>query len=177
MKFIAQFIGILFAALLSSTPASATVIYKFDFTNLMNVQSGTGADFSIVLTYSDYVQSTGMAAIPGPAQATTLGYSVLYAGANNKGWWGFDDDTSASISDATYYYGGLSFLFSMMFPQPDYLSTPGVYAGYIGGNAPSAFSGSALLTITDTSAVPEPGTLALVGLALAGLAASRRRMR
>ena len=37
------------------------------------------------------------------------------------------------------------------------------------------FNGSASLTITDTNAVPEPGTLALASLALVGIAATRRR--
>ena len=43
------------------------------------------------------------------------------------------------------------------------------------GNAPTYFNGSASLTITDTNAVPEPGTLALASLALVGIAATRRR--
>ncbi len=175
MKFTPLAIGILCTALLTA-PASAAVIYKFDFSNLSGVQSGTGNDFSITLTYSDYVQTSSMTPITGPAQSTTLGYSVLYTGTNSIGWWGFDDDGSASIENGFYSFGSgsqyLSFLFEPAPYQSNYYSTPGVYIGSVSGNAPSYFNGSAQLTITQ---VPEPGTLALTGLALAGLAASRRR--
>jgi hypothetical protein len=166
--------GVLAGILLLATSAHASIIYKFDFTGLIGVTGGTGADFSITLTYSDYVTTTGMAPAPGAPLATSLGYPVAYAGTNNSGQWGFDDDTSSSISDSGFFFGGESFLFSPFF-HSGYFTAPGIFAGSVLGNAPSIFSGSATLTIIDTSVIPEPATLALLGLGLAGLGFARRK--
>ena len=57
--------GVLAGLLLLATSAHASIIYKFDFTGLIGVTGGTGADFSITLTYSDYVTTTGMCGASG----------------------------------------------------------------------------------------------------------------
>jgi hypothetical protein len=167
--------SVLAGILLLATSAHASIIYKFDFTGLTGVTGGTGGDFSITLTYSDYVTTTGMAPAPGAPFATSLGYPVAYAGTNNSGQWGFDDDTSSSISDSGFSFGGESFLFLPSPGHPGYFTAPGIFAGSVLGNAPFAFSGSATLTIIDTSVIPEPATLALLGLGLAGLGFARRK--
>lgn len=170
-------IGALCVAFFFSTPALATVIYKFDFSNLYFefYPGGPGPDFTISLPYDDYVHTTGMTEISGPAFPTTLGYSVAFAGTNPMGWWGFDNDGSAVINDTSFSFGAgsefLSFLFEPSPYQSTYYGAPSVIIGSVSGNAPTAFRGSAKLTI---SLVPEPGTLPLVGLAMVGLAVTRR---
>jgi len=166
--------GVLAALLLLASSAHASVTYRFDFTGLTGVTGGTGANFSITLTYANYVTTTGMAPAPGAPFSTTLGYPVAYAGTNNLGWWGFDDNTASVLNDAGFSFAGNSFLF---FPSAlsGYFTAPGIFAGIVEGNAPTSFFGGALLTITDTRTVPEPATLALLGIGLAGVGFSRRK--
>ena len=61
---------------------------------------------------------------------------------------------------------------------PDgFFTAPGIFAGMVQGNAPFSFEGDAHLTITDISAVSEPGALWLLGIALISIRFMRRRQR
>ena len=158
-----------------SFPAHAVIIYQFDFTDLTGVTGGSGADFRLALTFPDYVTTIAMAPIPGPPIPTTLGYPVRFAGTNLVGMWGFDDDTNSEITDVGFGFGGESFLFVPSVTPDGFFTAPGIFAGMVQGNAPFSFEGDALLTITDTLAVSEPGVLWLLGIALISLRFMRRR--
>jgi hypothetical protein len=159
--------------------AHSAVVYQFSFNGLSGVSTGSGADFSITLTYDNYVTTTGMQAlaVTDTGSQASLGYPVAFAGTNNQGWWGFDDSLGSFISDFSYSYGGTSFLFTPTVNPGGYFSAPGVYAGRVAGNAPGAFDGSATLTIRETGAVPVPASVSLVLLGLAGVAAARAGRR
>lgn len=167
------------ALLVLSATASGSVVYQFSFTGLSGVSGGTGADFGITLTYPTYVTTTGMVLAPGgPFSASTasLGYPVAYAGTNNIGFWGFDDNTGSNLTDGGFGFDAASFLFIPSVPNAGYFTTPGTFGGSVVGNAPSSFSGSAVLTIRESGgSVPEPMPLALVALGLVALAATRLR--
>lgn len=154
------------ALILFSATSRAAVMYDFAFSDINNGY----ADFSISLTYSDYVTSTGMAAAPNAPHATPFGYSVNYAGTNIHGSWGFDDDTGSVIDDGGFSFGGDAFYFSNLDANP-YVTVAGIYNGILAG--PSIF-GTVVLTVTDVP-VPEPSIIALFAIGIFGIGYARRR--
>ena len=89
MKFTRLASSALCAALLSAAPASASIIYKFDFTNLTNVQSGTGQRFQ------HHADLFGLRSDDrhGAHRRSSTAYDTgllcgLYAGTSSIGWWG-----------------------------------------------------------------------------------------
>ncbi len=176
----AKLIAVLALLVLITVPARAVVIYQFDFFDLAG-GGNTYADFSIELTYADYVTTTGMMPLATGPHATSLGYDVLFAGTNSNGAWGFDNDSNSVLEDCCFSFGGDSFFYQPIPSAVDYFTAPGAFAGIVYGNAGSplaVFDGSVLLTIIDTTVtttVPLPASLSLVGLGLAGLLAWRRR--
>jgi hypothetical protein len=162
------------ACIAVAAPASANIVYDFSFKGLSNGD----ADFSLEVVSPTYLTTSGLAALPG-ALPTSLGYDVLNFGTNNIGWFGFSN-SGGSLGDGGFGYSSTSFLYTPAVNHPGYITAPGVYAGDVNGNAPFAFSGSATLTVTDTSltgSVPEPmtWTLMIAGFGLAGVALRRRR--
>lgn len=164
--------------LFTCASAFASVQYRFDFTDLNSPGLGSYADFHIVLTYDDFVRTTGMAPIAGPAQPTSLSYDIVRAGTNRLGWWAFDEGTSATITDDQLSAGFLSFGYFPGFLFNDFITDTGVYPGQIVGNAifdrrqRIFFEGVATLTISE---IAEPGSLALILIAGSMVLVARRR--
>ncbi|VAW14734.1 hypothetical protein MNBD_BACTEROID05-118 [hydrothermal vent metagenome] len=165
------------SALVLSTSVNAAIIYQFDFTNLSGFYYGTVEEFSVSLSYPDVVTTSGMSAL---VSTPLTYYPVSYAGTNNRGWWGFDDDEDSSMTDDIFIYSEKSFLFR---PDNDlwlggYLTVPGTYVGSVNGNYfNNFFYGDALLTITDTNTVPIPAAVWLFGSGLIGLVGFARRKK
>lgn len=176
MKRLVRLLSIVLS-LMAPTITLAGVTYTFDFTDINSQNLLTPdpkPDFSITLTYPGFVTTTGLSPIEGGPLPTSLGYSIITAGSNSLGWWGFADNTIANFdSHEGFGFVGGSFLF-----QPNtvdsYFTAPGTYAGYVSGNDPTAFQGNATLTITETG-VPEPPTIWLLSVGLAAIAVSQRR--
>lgn len=174
-------------SLIAPTITLASITYSFDFTN---INSGTNApepnskpDFSLTLTYPGFVTMTGLFAIEGSPLPTTLGYSVIGAGTNSLGWWGFADNTVNTMTNAGFGFFDQSFLFEPVSWTTAYFTSPGTFAGTVIGNdvydsndynGYAAFNGNATLTISGI-AVPEPSTGWLLIVGLVGILVSRRR--
>jgi len=163
-------------ALSTAIPAQAAVNYVFDFFDL-----DRHADFSISLSFEDYVTASAftLAPIAGDPQLTSLGYSVTKVGNSNGGWWAFNDDTGNArfVADNRFVFDGSALLFTPESkPDGGFFTQAGVYDGRVGGNDVNrwAFGGSARLTITDTSVVPEPAGVTLLVAGLIALIAVRR---
>ena len=111
----------------------------------------------------------------------------IYGGRITTQYGGSLSGTGASFEQAAYYDAG-----NALFGQGTLISTAGSYAGAFSGTADGGWSPNAPYSVTEILTlktgsgltvfsgdfevnVPEPGTLALVGLALIGLAAAYRR--
>ena len=182
MKKLLLFACIIFSMI--STSANANIIYTFNFTNLYQSFYSNFDNFSISLTYSNYVTTTGMQALSNAPIPTSLGYTVNYAGTDTIGLWGFSYGSQATLDDGGFFFGSYgsdseSFLFQPDIYPTNYYSAPGMYYGSVSGNPLAgtgpAFNGSAVLTITDTSAVPVPTALWLFSSGLIGLIGVARK--
>jgi hypothetical protein len=177
-------------SLIAPTLTLASVTYTFEFTDINDqntIIQNPKPDFSLVLTYPGFVTTTGLFAIGGSPLPTPLGYSVISAGTNTQGWWGFSNNTDNTLTDTGYGFVGGSFLFEPSAWVTSYLTTPGTWDGTVTGNDAisipgftgfSSFDGDATLTITETG-VPEPSTAWLFAAGLLAILASpiRRRSR
>ena len=173
-------------SLIAPTMTLASVTYTFRFTDINDQNSiihNPKPDFSLTLTYSGFVTTTGLFALGSYSLPTTLGYPVIGAGTNSLGWWGFADNTDNTLTDTGYGFVGGSFLFTPFAYTTSYLTTPGTFEGTVtgndaydgsGDNGYSSFDGDATLTISETG-VPEPSTAWLLTAGLAAILVSRRR--
>ncbi len=147
--------------------AAPVINYSFDF--------DTGA--SLQFTLPDFVTTTGMFNI-SPTVETIPGMTVTQVGTNSCGEWsiGNGDDFIIDCGQS-----GTTPAILLQTPSPSgFITAPGIVNfGNVFDFSDSGIQ-DATLTVSegpDTAAVPEPATLTLLGLGLAGIGARRWRQR
>lgn len=168
----------------TSGAASGGVTYEFHFTQLKADLNVSFPNFSIKLTYPNYVATTGVSRSPTTI-TTPLGYNVNYVHTSRLGWWGFSQGNDAQIADSHYLFGNASFLFLPAAPLESYFGQPAVIAGQVVGsvadpasNTRTGFGGLATLVVRDSPApVPEPTSILLVASGAGALVMRYRRKR
>jgi len=134
------------------------------FGSLASIANGTGFDFVIWEAGSPPEPVLVSVSLGGGLFSAAVSYSTTVAIPANSASGFATNSVHIDLDDFGIAPGGLI----------DQVRIQGSFTG-IGGSGPDILAIAALNAGPPTTGVPEPGTLALLGLGLAGLAASRRR--
>lgn len=169
--------------LLSAFTAQATVL---DFEGSVNISSYNGFSFdnAMVFTGTDFgmqyaVVSGTHAALNPYFGATTMSSATAFS--FNSGYFSSFDGSGTPLSISAYLNGVLlgtkNFTINSSSATLVKLdqSLFGNVTSVVFNNNPNALLFDNLTVNAVTAAVPEPGSLALLGIAIAGLAAARRK--
>ena len=178
--------GLLFSLMALSAPASAIPILGEVFTtgryttDSGDLANATRLDFSIAWTTGGTGSYAAAAGTSFEVSYTDFTFSPALSGPVDPLWW-FSDGTSSysfvmsSVEISTQTATSLTLIGYGMLYITGYDPTPGIWDfSTICTNADCI--GRFKFT-TEASSVPEPGSLALLGLGLLGLGLSRRRKR
>jgi PEP-CTERM motif len=156
-----------------SGPPGSTVGWGFTITNTQNYLEVTGSDFfppdPLVGTYNDFTLQRSSPIIVGPPPESPV-VTENFDPVAIKGIGSFDINPAATPGDMAVGQIIISFdLFSRSPNDPNFNPVTDLVSA---GNTLSA---NATVTVTQPAGVPEPATLGLMGVSLAGLLFFRRR--
>jgi hypothetical protein len=177
-KSVILFYGLV-SAMLLSTPMFADTMYDFSFTGNNSVSGDPGTPFSGSGVFDVMATNTAgqykIVSVTGTTDGSTIS-KILKAGS-----FGFNDNLLfVNNGVASLDNSGVAYQLANSVDVSIFLGVPDQYQqslfGVAGGSLVSEDQ-TANVTITPASAVPEPGTIGLLGTGILGLAGLVRRKR